>query len=523
MEKNNNIIINVNSKKKPINPGIYSNFIEHIGDCIHNGIWAYDPVNVPLVKNNFFLLGIRNDGVRKDVLQAVKDLKPTVLRAFGGCYSDVYHWKDAIGPRNSRRKVKNLHWGIEEGAEIDGIGPEIENQFGTDEFLTLCKEIGAKPYLNVNYGTGTPEEAADWVEYCNGSMDTEYGALRAKNGRNEPYNVKIWGIANEIYGFWEIGHEKVPENYAKRYLEFAKPMREKDPTIKLVACGYENSKWNRAVLKGIGEQWVDYLSIHRYFPYFAGIARKKNHPHHERCYHALMASTPLIENYINDTWKDIVAVLGENTHVRIAFDEWGVWYLMKDVVKTNYDLQDGIWTALVLMNFQKMSDICPMANWAQLVNCIGTIQTDPDGLILTPVYLTFKLFIDHMNNNLIERVKVDCETFDSRKFGRIPEMENVHYIDCNANINDDGDKLSIMLVNKHFIDNLKVNLEIQGFTPQNIGKIVKLTSKSPFDYNTIENRNKIQILEDDLDGLKPSMTIGLDPHSITILKLTKSK
>ena len=521
MEKNNNIIININSKKKIINPGIYSNFIEHIGECIYNGIWAYDPVNVPLVDNNSILLGIRNDGVRKDVLQVVKDLKLTVLRAFGGCYSDVYHWKDAIGPRNLRRKVKNLFWGLEEGVEIDGIGPEIENQFGTDEFLTFCEEIGAKSYLNVNYSTGTPEEAADWVEYCNGPMDTEYGTIRAKNGRNEPYNVMIWGIANEIYGFWEIGYEKVPENYAKRYLEFAKPMREKDPTIKLIACGYEDSKWNRAVLKGIGEQWVDYLSIHRYFPYFAGIARKKNHPHHERCYHALMASTPLIENYINDTWKDIVAVLGENTHVRMAFDEWGVWYLMKDVVKTNYNLQDGIWTALVLMTFQKMSDKCPIANWAQLVNTIGIIQTDPDGLVLTPVYLAFRLFMDHMYNNILEDVKVECETFDTVKYGRIPKMENVSYIDCNVNVNDDGDKLSIMIVNKHFTDNLKINLEIKGFTPNEKGKIVELTSDSPFDYNTIENRNKIQIKEKDTENIKQYMTVELTAHSITILKLAE--
>ena len=519
--KDNKIVINVDSKKKPINPMIYSNFIEHIGDCIHNGLWAYDPVSVPLVNDIPSLVGIRGDGMRKDVLHAVRGLKLPVLRAFGGCYSDVYHWKDAIGPRNSRKKIKNLFWGIVEGLEIDGIGPDLENQFGTDEFLTFCEEIGSKPYLNVNYGTGTPEEAADWVEYCNGSMETEYGAQRAKNGRNEPYNVNIWGIANEIYGFWEIGHEEVPENYAKRYLEFAKPMREKDSTIKLVACGYENSDWNRAVLQGIGEKEVDYLSIHRYFPYVAGIARKKTHPDNERCYHALMASTPLIENYINDTWKDIVAVLGENTHVRIAFDEWGIWYLMKDTVKTNYNLQDGIWTSLVLMTFQKVSDICPIANWAQLANTIGTIQTDPDGLVLTPVYLAFKLFRDHMYNNLLEDVQVECDTFDSVKFGRIPKMENVPYIDCNANVNDAGNRLSIILLNKHFTDKLKVSFEVKGFVPSEKGTIVELSSESPFDYNTVENRDKIQIIEKDIENVEPNMTIELAAHSVTILKLTK--
>ncbi len=516
MINGNKITINVDSQKNAINPMIYSNFIEHIGECIHNGLWVYNPVNVTLVKGNPIL-----KGMREDVLKAVKNLKPTVLRAFGGCYSDVYHWKDAIGPRDSRKKVKNIHWGMPELSFIEGIGPEIENQFGSDEFLTLCEEIGAKSYLNVNYGTGTPEEAADWVEYCNGSVETEFGAMRAKNGRAHPYNVKIWGIANEIYGFWEIGYEKFPENYAKKYLEFAKKMREKDPSIKLVACGWENSKWNQTILKNIGSEWVDYLSIHRYFPYLAGHTKRKKPPNNERCYHALMASTPLIEDYINNTWKDITVALGNDTHVRISFDEWGVWYLMKDAVKTNYNLQDGIWTALVLMTFQKMSNISPLANWAQLVNTIGTIQTDPDGLILTPVYLAFKLFVDHMYNYLIEDLKVECITFNSQKFGRIPKKENIPYIDCNATIDENGDKLSIMIINKHFSNNLTVSLEIKGFNPNEKGKIVELTSESPFDYNTIDNRNKIQIKERDIDTINSNRTINLDAHSITVLKLTR--
>ncbi|TFG03237.1 MAG: hypothetical protein EU540_00025 [Promethearchaeota archaeon] len=522
MTNENKIRINVGSPKKPIDPMIYSNFIEHLGECIHNGLWAYDPVNVPLVKDNPVL-----KGMRQDVLQAAKELKITILRAFGGCYSDVYHWKDAIGPRSSRKIVKNLHWGAEDiglvkiVGTIEGIGPDIENQFGTDEFLTFCEEIGAKPYLNVNYGTGTPEEAADWVEYCNGSVDTEYGALRAKNGRKEPYNVKIWGIANEIFGFWEPGYERLPENYAKKYLQFAKKMREKDPTIKLVACGYENSNWNRTILKNIGEEWVDYISIHRYLPYGAGKVTGKKHPDIERCYLALMASSPLIENDINDTWNDIIVALGKESHVRIVFDEWGVWYLFKDTIKTNYNLQDGIWTALILMTFQKMADKCPMANWAQLVNCIGTIQTDPDGLILTPVYLAFKLFVDHTYNNLIENLNINCETFDSKKFGRIPKANNVPYIDCNATINDEGDKLSIMLINKHFTEPLKINLEIEGFSPKEQGIIVELKSQSPFDYNTIENRNKIKLEHKEIDDLKPNMTLELPVHSVTVMKLSQ--
>lgn len=509
----NKIIINIDSNKKHINPMIYSNFIEHLGECIHNGLWSYDPVNVPLIKGNLRLVG-----VREDLLNAVKAMKVKVLRWPGGCYSDVYHWKDAIGPRESRKIVENIHWSHLEQS-FPGVGPTIQNQYGTDEYLTFCEGINAEPYININYGTGTPEEAAEWVEYCNGSIDTEYGELRAKNGRNKPYTVKIWGIANEIYGFWEAGYEKNPKDYAHKYLKFAEKMRDKDPKIKLVACGCEKSDWNRTILKEIGEKFVDYLSIHRYFPYLAGIRSGKKHPETKTCYYALMASSPLIENYINNTWKDIHTVLGKDTHVKIAFDEWGIWYLLKDIIKTNFNFQDGLWTAMILMTFQKMTDKCPVANWAQLINCIGAIQTDPDGLILTPIYLAFKAFVDNCYNYLIEGIKVKSQTFNSQKFGRIPLYENVPYIDCNATINEEGNGVSIAIINKHFDSKLEVELDLNGFIPDEKGLKVELYSESPFDYNTIENRNKIKIKETKIEDLETEMKIQLKPHSFTILKL----
>jgi alpha-N-arabinofuranosidase len=235
-----------------------------------------------------------------------------------------------------------------------------------------------------------------------------------------------------------------------------------------------------------------------------------------------MASIPLIKDYINDTWNDIITALGENTHVRIALDEWGLWYLLKDIIRTNYNLQDGIWTSMALMTFQRMSSKCPIANWAQLVNCIGTIQTDPDGLILTPVYLAFKLFRDHMYNNLIEDVKVECKSFENKKFGSIPEYNNVPYIECNANTNDKEDNLSLMIINKHFSENLKVTLEINSFTPNEKGTIIELSSTSPFDYNTIENRNNIQIKEKIIKNVKENIDLELPAHSVIVLKLTKS-
>ncbi len=518
MEKESIIQIDVNSSKKPINQMIYGNFVEHLGQCINNGLWAYKPVNVPLVDSNPRLLGMR-----QDVLQASKDLGISILRAFGGCYSDVYHWKDAIGPYINRKIVRNKAWGQGIKRVIVGLGPKIKNFFGTDEFLTFCEEIRAEPYLNVNYGTGTPEEAADWVEYCNGSEDTEYGLLRVKNGRKKPYNVKFWGIANEIYGWWEKGHEKYPENYADNYLKFAKAMREKDPSIKLIACGCQKEGWNQTLLKKLGEDWIDYLSIHKYLPGLRTSFLRSKHPHNNRLYYALIASPILFEDIISETWKDITTALGKETHVRIAFDEWGVWYLLTDVIRTNYNLLDGIWTALILMIFQKMSNHCPIANWAQLINCIGTFNSDPNGIVLTPVYLALKMFVDHSYNNIIEGVEVSCDVFNSEKYAHIPKFQNTPFIACNATVSDKSDNLAIILVNKHFIENRIAKLKINGFNPNDEGTIIELNSESTNDYNTKNNRDKIQLKDRRVHNFKQEIKIKLPAHSVTILKLKKSK
>jgi len=518
MVKENRIIIDVGSKKKTINPMIYSAFIEHLGECIHNGLWTYDPVNVPLVKGNQFL-----EGVREDVLEAAKDLSVSVLRAFGGCYSDVYHWKDAIGPRNSRKKIKNRQWSRFPMNFVRSLGPKIENQFGTNEFLHFCEAIGAEAYLNINYSTGTLEEAANWVEYCNSSIDTEYGALRAKNGRKKPYNVKYWGIANEIWGPQEVGREKHPENYAKKYLTFAKVMREKDPSIKLIAVGWFKSYWNQTVLKLIGEEWVDYLSMHKYVPLPFGLTTliRQKHPHKEKTYYSLMSAHRTIEGEIRDAWEDITTALGKDTHVRITFDEWGIWYILKDLIHTNFNLQDGLATALNLMIFQRMSDKSPMANWAQLVNVVGTIQTDPDGIIITPPYLALKMIQDHSYNNLIDDVDVNCDIFESRKYGQIKKYKDTPYVMCNATVNNKKNALSLIIVNKHFSDDLKIILEIKGFNPKEKGTKIELNSESPFDYNITENRNRIQLKESELDNVSLNMTIELPAHSITVLKLSQ--
>jgi alpha-N-arabinofuranosidase len=215
-----------------IDPKIYGTFIEHLGRAVYGGIYEEGS---PLSDE---------EGFRKDVLQAGKAWGIPVFRWPGGNFASGYHWMDGVGPKASRPRRYNAAWYEEES-----------NRFGTHECIAYCRKLGAEPYFCINMGTGTAEEASNWVEYCNGTGDTYFANLRRKNGQEQPFNVKYWGLGNEVYGEWQIGH-KDAEDYAKLALETAKLMKWVDPEILLVACGSDrraqpgdSTDWNRVVIE----------------------------------------------------------------------------------------------------------------------------------------------------------------------------------------------------------------------------------------------------------------------------------
>ena len=229
-----------------IDPKIYGNFIEHLGRCIEGGIFDE---NSPLSDAN---------GYRRDVLDAVRKLNVSILRWPGGNFSSNYHWKDGIGPRDKRPPRLEMAWGTVES-----------NRFGTHEFLNYCEMLGTEPYICANLGTGTWQEAQQWVEYVNSSQDTAMTRLRRENGRRDPWKVTYWGLGNEMDGPWQMGHRSA-EDYGKFALEAAKLMKWTDPNIKLIAAGSSNYNngidwigWNRTVLDFL-KTHADYLSLHMY-------------------------------------------------------------------------------------------------------------------------------------------------------------------------------------------------------------------------------------------------------------------
>src|SRR5713226_426066 len=229
----------------PADPRIFGGFLEHMGRAVYEGV--YDPASPQADA----------DGLRADVRDALWRLNMTAMRYPGGNFASGYHWLDGVGPLDQRPTVRELAW--------QSLEP---NRFGTEEYVRLCRKLGWTSMLTVNLGTGTPEEARNWVEYCNAPTGSQYADRRAANGHPEPHAVKLWCLGNEMDGPWQLGH--VPaDHYAIRAQQAAKLMKDVDRSIEVVACGSSGigldtyMDWDRQVLEHMGDQ-ADYISLHRY-------------------------------------------------------------------------------------------------------------------------------------------------------------------------------------------------------------------------------------------------------------------
>lgn len=414
-----------------IDPKIYGNFTEMLGRCIYGGI--FDP-------------GSRladQQGYRKDVLQAVEDLHVTLLRWPGGNFSSNYNWRDGIGPRDERPARLDLAWGSVES-----------NHFGTCEFLNYCELVKTEPYLCANLGTGTWDEAQQWVEYCNFAGDTAVTQLRRKNGREQPWGVKYWGLGNEMDGPWQMGHRSA-DDYGKFALEAAKMMKWTDPTIKLVAAGSSNFGpnadwvgWNRTVLEHLRDH-VDYLSLHTY------VGNAKNN------FAEYMASSLEVTNRINVADGILrAATTGTKRKIYIAYDEWNVWYRARgegkergrNILEEHYNLEDALVVATLLNAFVNNAHVVKIANMAQLVNVIAPIFTNENGLFLQTIYYPLQLFAANSFGNSLG-LFAEGPSYSTAQYDSVP------YLDMSAAYNDGT--LILNVVNRHPTDALTATFELE--------------------------------------------------------------
>ena len=448
-------------------------------------------------------------GWRSDVVQAVRELRPPILRWPGGNFVSAYQWQDGIGPRDRRPTRLDPVWGALE-----------PNDVGTDEFMALARELGAGPYLSVNVGSGTAEEAAAWVEYCNGPPDSTFGAMRAANGHPEPYGVRYWSIGNETYGHWQLGHVDA-ETYARRFVEFAAAMRAVDPEIMLVGVGaheYEAPEWNDTVLSAVG-QMMDYLSLHHYTP---GEVPTDREPTHEELYPIIVAGPERVEELLYEA-EETIARNGLTGRVRIALDEWNAWVFASYEcgMEEPFLLRDGLYAAGIYNVLYRHAGHVTLANLAQLVNVLGAIYTTPAGLFTTPIYLTNKLYLEH-SGTLSVHTEVESPTFDVEGMGFMPPREGARYVDAMATLDEAGERLYVSVVNRHRHEPAEVRIEISGGSVSLEGAGYQLNAPSGLSGNSITNPDVVRIepVEPFLAGSRFSYTFPA--HSATVLELRRT-
>ena len=428
-------------------------------------------------------------GVRADVEARVGALQPAFIRWPGGNVAQDYHWTWGAGPRDKRPVWSNLSWKNE---------PE-PGDIGTDEFIALSRRVGAEPSITVNVeGRGaTAEEAAAWVEYCNGPATSRYGAMRAANGHPDPYQVKYWELGNEIWGDWVRGHSDA-ETYARNYVRYSRAMRAVDPTIQLIAVGDNDMEWNRTVLR-IAGGFIDYLAIHHYYgrKEMAGDARN------------LMARPLFYERFYRDV-EALIAQEAKGRKVRLAINEWGL-----DLPESRqYSMEAALYGARLMHVFERASPLVAMSAESDLVNGWpgGIIQASRDGVFVSPLYYVNLLYNGHRGRDRL-RTAVEGPTFDTSREGTA-----VPVIDAVASRSADGSLLYIKVINTAPASAVQTQIELVGVDVGGKGDWHVLTAEGLEAHNSFASPDVIRPRQEVIQA-GARFQVSLPPHSVSVIVL----
>jgi len=467
-------------------------FSEHLGHCIYGGYWVGEDSSIP-----------NTNGIRNDVVEALRAIKIPVLRWPGGCFADEYHWKDGIGPRRERPTMVNTHWG----------GVTEDNHFGTHEFLALCRQLDCEPFITGNVGSGTVSEMSEWVEYVNFDGVSPLADLRRANGQDAPWRVKYWGVGNES---WGCGGNMLPAYYAdvyRRFQTFVKNYPEA-PVFK-VACGPygDNVEWMETLMKKVPLHMMQGIDLH----YYCGSGRESKSAtefteidwFHQlkralRIDDLLTKQSAIMDKY--DRRKRVALIVGE----------WGAWHEVEPGTNPGFlyqqnSLRDALVAAIHFNAFHKHCERVRMANIAQTVNVLqAMILVKDENLVLTPTYHVFEMFKVHQDAHSLPIVlKTPDYTFDG---------QSIPMVTASASRDEDG-IVHVSLVNTDPNRPVKIACTLDGIASASVtGRI--LTAPAINAHNTFEKPDAVKPIAWNEAALAGGqLEAELPPKSIVVLAL----
>jgi alpha-L-arabinofuranosidase len=487
----NTLTIDATQAKYRISRNIYGHFSEHLGHCIYEGLWVGKDSPIP-----------NTNGLRNDVVVALKEIQVPVLRWPGGCFADEYHWRDGIGDPSKRPTMINTNWG----------GVTEDNSFGTDEFMELCKQVGCEPFVTGNLGSGTVQEMSQWVEYLNSDNISPMTDLRKANGHEKPYGVKYWGIGNES---WGCGGNMRPEYYAdvaKQYSSFLKNYGQYSLNKIAVGPSDINYNWTEVIMREMGSSiWG--LSLH-YYTWGNGslTATEVN----EDNWFDMLHKTYQMEDIVSKH-SAVMDKYDPGRNVSLVVDEWGAWYSVEPGTNPGFlyqqnTLRDALIAGINLNIFNNHCSRVKMAAIAQMVNVLqAVVLTDGPKMVLTPTYWVFDMYKVHQDALMVPS-ELKCDKY-------INKTDSLPSLTVSTSIDKQG-KMHISICNLNPLKDEPLSCILNGFDAKTVtGTIINARELNA--HNTFDNPSAVGISKFNGFKLAGGKLEGLVPaHSVITLELT---
>jgi len=490
----NRVVFDVSKKGGHISKYIYGHFAEHLGRCIYDGFWVGKGSDIPNI-----------NGMRTDVIEALKQINVPVLRWPGGCFADEYHWMDGIGPKRDRKRSLNTHWGM----------VTETHDFGTHEFFELCELLDCDAYVAGNLGSGTVREMQDWVDYISCETGTTMSELRKENGREEPWKLPFFGIGNEN---WSCGGNMRPEYYADLYRRYQTYIKNyPGSSIRKIACGpnSDDYNWTDVVMK-MASEFMWGLSMHYYTTVndsFSDMGYSDKFGEEE--WHNIITNTYKMDTLIKGHSK-IMDKYDPEKKIALIIDEWGTWY--KAIAGTNRrflhqqnTIRDAVSTSIHFNIFHSHCDRVKIANLAQTVNVLqAVILTYDDVMIKTPTYHVFDLYKVHQENTYLSIEE------EAGEYKGLPQTSST------ASMDEESGIIYYSVSNADSENSAEIEVIINGVETIGSATARLLTASEITSHNTIENPDNVHIVDFDEIKIKDNMlSCTLPPRSVMTIKIEK--